>query len=196
MLDRFTDRAKRVLALGVRTAQSLRHDHVGPEHLLWGLAEDGAGVAVTVLTTLGAGPERLLAELRQRMEPGTAEVPPDQLQQSEPAQALIARACKEADQLSHHFIGTEHLLLAVLAEGDGVASLALDALNIEPDQIRQGIFRMIAAETSGAARPRPTPGHGPVNTGEFALAAEVVAAWPNLPGHVRQAIVSLVRTRG
>lgn len=144
MIDtrRMTDRSRRVLALAESQATRMRAVNVEPEHVLLGLAEEGKGVAANVLRRAGAGFEQLKSAL-------DAIVPPVDCWQSEPlswsekAVQAVNRAYEEMQPLNHNYVGTEHLLLAISREADGLVPRLLTACAVRPEDIRCETYNLL-----------------------------------------------------
>jgi ATP-dependent Clp protease ATP-binding subunit ClpA len=148
----FTLRAKNVFELSLREALQLGHSHIGPEHILLGLISEGQGVAAEVLVKLGADLEKVRRGII-RIQP---HVPIGKL--TERALRAIALAEDEAKVHDHNYIGTEHILLGVLREGEGVAAKALAALGITLEAVRQQVEEIISqGQQSPSANTPATP---------------------------------------
>jgi predicted dehydrogenase len=137
----YTPRAQQVLALARKAADRFNHNFVGTEHILIGLVDLGQGVAVTVLAKLGLDSETVRKEVTKNIGPG-----PDRRQIGNPpytprAKKVLALAAKEAKRLKHTYVGTEHILLGLLREGDGVGWRVLKNLGVDVEQTRLEILR-------------------------------------------------------
>ncbi len=150
-LDRFTQRARRVLAFAQEEAERLNHSYIGTEHLLLGLLREETGVAGKVLRELNVSPERV-TELVERITGPGRRTPFSKIDLTPRTKRVIELAVDEARRLGQHYIGTEHLLLGLIRQGDGVAIDILRQLGVSPEQIRR--------ETQKALQetPRPTEG--------------------------------------
>src|SRR5580698_4890152 len=137
-MSNFTPRAQQVLALARKEADRLNHNFLGTEHLLLGLIKLGQGVAVNVLQGMGIDLETVRLEVEKQTPSG-------------PDQKVIALAQKEAKNLNHTYVGTEHLLLGLLREGDGVAAKVLRALDVDIEEARQEILKEL--DPNFAAQP-------------------------------------------
>jgi ATP-dependent Clp protease ATP-binding subunit ClpC len=143
MFERFTDRARRVVVGAQEEARALSHDFIGTEHILLGLVREGQGVAAKAIESLGISPEAV----RQRVEDA---VPPGEHARSggipftPRAKRVLEMSRREAQQLGHHYIGTEHILLALLREGDGVGAQVLAALGADLDGVRERVVQLLA----------------------------------------------------
>lgn len=151
--DRFNDRAKRVLALAQDEAIRLGHRHLGSEHLLLGLVREGEGVAARALDALGVK----LAELRRAVESRVprAESPtaPSEVTLTPRAKKIIELAIEESRALGHSHVGTEHLLLGLVREGEGVAADALTSLGVSLEKLRQQVIATIGQQHGSSPLP-------------------------------------------
>ena len=140
-MNDFTPRAQQVLALARREAERLNHNYVGTEHLLLGLIKLGQGVAVNVLQKMGLDLERVRAEVEKHVgsHPETNMV--GNFPYTPRVKKVLALAGKEAKALNHSFVGTEHILLGLLREGEGVASRVLQSLAVDPARTRNEILK-------------------------------------------------------
>ncbi|MGC9038946.1 MAG: ATP-dependent Clp protease ATP-binding subunit, partial [Roseiflexus sp.] len=151
--DKFTKRAKQVLQIATEEARAFNHPYIGTEHILLGLIREGEGVAARVLDELGVK----LAQARHAVEfiVGHGEGPPRQDQDlTARAKKVIAYAVEEAKRLNHHYIGTEHLLLGLVRNGEGVATGVLDILGVSLEQVRTNVMRVLR-QGAGAGVERP-----------------------------------------
>ena len=146
MFQRFTDRARRVVVQAQKEAGMLGHDYLGTEHVLLGLIHDGNGVAAKALEALGIGSDAV----RQRVEEVTVrgeQVPSGRIPFTEQAKDVLKLALQESHDLGHDYIGTEHILLGLIREGDGVAAGVLSALGADLDRTRQQVIRLLGQES-------------------------------------------------
>ena len=151
-LDRFTQRARRVLALAQEEAERLNHTYIGTEHLLLGMVKEENGIAGQVLRRLGVTPQKV-EEMVLRMSGPGRRTPHSKPDLTPRIRRVIELAVDEARRMGHHYIGTEHLLLGLVRLGDGMAVDILKSLGLSLEQIRRETNRMIQ-ETTAAARPR------------------------------------------
>ncbi|MGB7115378.1 MAG: ATP-dependent Clp protease ATP-binding subunit [Anaerolineales bacterium] len=151
-MERFTQRARRVLSLAHQEAEHMRHHHIGTEHLLLGLIREEGGVAGRVLRELGLEVNRV-QEIVERMT-GTGQYKGSKLELSPGMQQVLELAVEEARQLGHHYIGTEHLLLGLVNYDEGIALDVLKKLGVTSEQIRRQTRRVL--QESSASR-RSTP---------------------------------------
>ena len=170
MFERFTDRARRVLVLAQDEARALEHDFLGTEHILLGMLAEGEGVASKALTELGfeldAVRERVLGVI-PRGAPGTASGAPPFTPR---AKKVLELSLREALELTHNYIGTEHLLLGLIREGEGVAAQVLTAAGVEAVAVRSKVLTLLAGHQPAAVLGRTTPAGG-----QIAVRAKAVA---------------------
>ncbi|MBI4606862.1 MAG: hypothetical protein HY721_33270 [Planctomycetes bacterium] len=155
MFDRFTDRARRVMALARKEAQRLNHDYIGTEHLLLGLIQEGAGCAAKVLKSLGVEIDRIRREIEKNVQSGPIVVTMGQLPFTARAKKVLELSMEEANELGHNYIGTEHLLLGLIRENDGVAAQVLLELNLKLEDARAEVLELLGEP---ARRRRSMPG--------------------------------------
>jgi ATP-dependent Clp protease ATP-binding subunit ClpC len=141
-MERFTQRARRVLSLAQEEAERMQHSYIGTEHLLLGLMREEGGVAGRVLSELGLD-QRRVEELVERMTSSKRTSGPAQMDLSPSTKKVLELAVDEARRLGHHYIGTEHLLLGLVRQTDGVAIEVLKRLNINPEDIRRQTRRIL-----------------------------------------------------
>lgn len=155
--DKFTKRAKQVLQYATEEARSFNHPYIGTEHILLGLIREGEGVAARVLEDLGVK----LSQARHSVEfiVGAGEGPVHQDQDlTARAKKVIAFAVEEARRLNHHYIGTEHLLLGLVRNGEGVATGVLDILGVSLEQVRTQVLRVLRQTPGASPADRPSAG--------------------------------------
>ncbi len=142
MFERFTDRARRVVVLAQEEARMLNHNYIGTEHLLLGLVHEGEGVAAKVLESLGIS----LGAVRQQVEEIIGQgqqAPAGHFPFTPRAKKVIELAQREANDLGHNYIGTEHLLLGLVREGEGVAAQVLVKLGADLAGVRQQVVHLL-----------------------------------------------------
>lgn len=147
--DHFTKRAQRVMALAQEEAQHFNHNYIGTEHLLLGLVKEGEGAAAQVLSNLGIEATKLRSAVELIIGRGEKQVT-GEIGLTPRAKKVIELGHDEAHRLSHEYIGTEHLLLGLIREGDGVAATVLGTLGVKLEQARAELSKVVAA----AAGPR------------------------------------------
>ncbi len=142
-MNNFTPRAQQVLTLSRKEAQRFKHNYVGTEHLLLGLIKLGQGVAVNVLERMGLELETVRVEVENQVGSGPEQPLTDSIPYTPRVKKVLALANKEAKQLNHSYVGTEHLLLGLLREGEGVAARVLQSLDIDIQRTRQEVLAEI-----------------------------------------------------
>src|SRR3990167_8564317 len=130
MFNRFTERARKVVILANEEARRFNHDYIGTEHLLLGLIKEGEGVAAAVLQNLGLSLDAIRLEIEKLVKPGPATVVSGDIPFTPKAKKVIELAMDEARNLGHNYIGTEHLLLGLIREGEGIAAQVLVNLGL------------------------------------------------------------------
>jgi ATP-dependent Clp protease ATP-binding subunit ClpC len=160
LFERFTERARQIVVLAHEEAIGLKHDHIGTEHLLLGLVRDSEGLAAHALGSFDITVERVRGEIVRIVGVGQAVVA-GQMPLTPRSKRVLELALREAIGLGHNYIGTEHILLGVLALNDGVAARILVDFGVTPEQIRREVIRRLSA--AGApprplGRPRPPAG--------------------------------------
>ncbi len=157
--DKFTERARHVLALAQVEAENLNHPSIGTEHLLLGLVGEGEGVAARVLTNLGVRLPEVGSAVEFIIGRGVGCV--EDLPRLTPRmKKVIELAVDEARRLDHHYIGTEHLLLGLVREGEGIAAGVLESLGVNLEKVRQQVMQVLgqgAATVSACAPPLGAP---------------------------------------
>ncbi len=149
MFERFTDRARKVMALANQEAQRFNHEYVGTEHILLGLVKEGQGVAANVLHNLGIDLKKIRLEVEKIVKSGPDMVTMGKLPQTPRAKKVIEFAIEEARNLGHNYVGTEHLLLGLLREHDGVAAQVLMNLGLKLDEVRAEVLNILGATMEG-----------------------------------------------
>ncbi len=142
-MNNFTPRAQQVLALARKEAERFNHNYVGTEHVLLGLIKLGQGVAVNVLEKMGLQLETVRVEVEKQVGKGPDQTISGQIPYTPRVKKVLSLADKEAKQLNHSYVGTEHLLLGLLHEGEGVAARVLNSLNISIQTTRQEVLAEI-----------------------------------------------------
>ena len=140
-MNNFTQRAQQVLALSSKEATRLNHNYVGTEHLLLGLIKLGEGVAVNVLQNMGLSLENVRLEVEKHVGAAPATKTGGDIPYTPRVKKVLALAGKEAQVLNHSYVGTEHLLLGLLREGEGVAAQVLKSLDVDPMRARNEILK-------------------------------------------------------
>jgi len=149
MFNRFTERARKVILLAKEEAKRFNHDYIGTEHILLGLVREGEGVAAAVLANFGLIPDKIRLEVEKLVQPGPTTVVSGDLPFTPKAKKVIELAMDEARALGHNYIGTEHLLLGLIREGEGVASQVLVNLGMELEKVREEVMNLLGSEVPG-----------------------------------------------
>ncbi|KPJ54479.1 hypothetical protein AMJ39_00175 [candidate division TA06 bacterium DG_24] len=156
MQDRFTERVKRVMYLAREEAARLQHDYIGTEHLLLGLIREGEGVAALVLMNLGLDLETLRQAVEDVAPAGGGTLTISEIPLNPNAKRSLELAVEEARSLGHSYIGTEHLLLGLLKEGEGVASMVLKKLGVSLEQVKEETVNLLGGAMK-EFHPHPQP---------------------------------------
>ncbi|MGJ4120996.1 ATP-dependent Clp protease ATP-binding subunit [Corynebacterium macclintockiae] len=180
MFERFTDRARRVVVLAQEEARALNHNYIGTEHILLGLIQEGEGVAAKALESMGISLDAVRTEVKDII--GTGGHPPSGYIPFTPrAKKVLELALREALQLGHKYIGTEHILLGLIREGEGVAAQVLVKLGADLSRVRQQVIQLLSGyegnEEEGGGEPAAA---GVGSTGEGA---------PSRPGQKSNSLV-------
>jgi len=145
MFERFTDRARKVMALANQEAQRFNHEYIGTEHVLLGLVKEGSGVGATVLKNLDVDIKKLRLEVEKQVKSGPDMVTMGKLPQTPRAKKVIEYAIEEARSLNHNYVGTEHILLGILRETEGIAAQVLMSVGLKLEDVRQEVLNLLGA---------------------------------------------------
>jgi len=159
MFERFTDRARRVVVLAQEEARLLNHNYIGTEHILLGLIHEGEGVAAKALESLGISLEAVRQQVEEIIGQGQA-TPTGHIPFTPRAKKVLELSLREALQLGHNYIGTEHILLGLIREGEGVAAQVLQKLGADLNRVRQTVIQLLSGYTGGkgeGASPEQSP---------------------------------------
>ena len=156
MFQRFTERAQKVLVLAQEEARRLKYPYIGTEHILLGLIREGEGIAARVLEQMNVSADKVKTAVEQMVETGNQPVPAD-IPPTPRAKRVLELAVEESRQLGHNYVGTEHLLLGLIREGEGVAAQVLIALGANLERVRQQVINMLGGAPGGG---QPSGGHG------------------------------------
>ena len=146
MFERFTDRARKVMALANQEAQRLDHAHLGTEHVLLGLIKEGSGVGANVLKNFDIDLKKVRVEVEKLAQKKGDSSPSGKLPQTPRTKQVIGYAIEEARSLSHNYVGTEHLLLGLIRETEGIASKVLQSLGLKLEEVRQALLTLLVAD--------------------------------------------------
>ncbi|MBA3339584.1 MAG: AAA family ATPase, partial [Geodermatophilaceae bacterium] len=160
MFERFTDRARRVVVLAQEEARMLNHNYIGTEHILLGLIHEGEGVAAKALESLGISLEAVRSQVEEIIGQGQ-QAPSGHIPFTPRAKKVLELSLREALQLGHNYIGTEHILLGLIREGEGVAAQVLGKLGADLNRVRQQVIQLL----SGYQGKEPATSGGPAEGG-------------------------------
>ncbi len=171
MFERFTDRARRVVVLAQEEARMLNHNYIGTEHILLGLIHEGEGVASKALESLGISLESVREQVQEIIGQGQ-QAPTGHIPFTPRAKKVLELSLREALQLGHNYIGTEHILLGLIREGEGVAAQVLVKLGADLSRVRQQVIQLISGYQGG--KEGATAGVGPGASTEGTPAGSLV----------------------
>ena len=160
MFERFTDRARRVVVFAQEEARMLNHNYIGTEHILLGLIHEGEGVAAKALESLGISLDAVRQQVEEIIGRGQ-QAPSGHIPFTPRAKKVLELSLREALQLGHTYIGTEHILLGLIHEGDGVAAQVLVKLGADLNRTRQQVIWLLTGR-AGAGVYRLRPGADPL----------------------------------
>ena len=166
MFNRFTERARKVILLAKEEAKRFNHDYIGTEHILLGLIREGEGVAAAVLQNLGLSSDQIRLEVEKLVQLGPSTIVSGDIPFTPKAKKVIELAMDEARNLGHNYIGTEHLLLGLIREGEGIAAQVLVNLGLDLGKVRQEVMELL-----GSTAPGYSVGPAPAKTKTPALDA-------------------------
>ena len=167
MFERFTDRARRVVVLAQEEARLLNHNYIGTEHILLGLIHEGEGVAARALESMGISLESVRSQVVEIIGQG-AQAPSGHIPFTPRAKKVLELSLREALQLGHNYIGTEHILLGLIRVGVGVAAQVLQKLGAELHKVRQTVIQLL----SGAQGDEPSSAESSGSSGRSRGASE------------------------
>ena len=182
--DRFTKRARHVLTLAQEEARSFQHNYIGTEHLLLGLVREGEGIAAQVLRNLGVEVNQVRSAVEAIIGRGDRIVT-GEVGFTPRAKKVIELAVDEARRLNHRFIGTEHLLLGLIREGEGVASGVLESLGVRLDQARTEVLRVLRQHQQEAPAVPPVPAEAAELLAEEEQGLDCANCGARSPGYFR-----------
>ncbi|MCO6046839.1 ATP-dependent Clp protease ATP-binding subunit [Aeoliella sp. ICT_H6.2] len=149
MYERFTDRARKVMQLANQEAQRFNHEYIGTEHVLLGLIKEGSGVAANVLKNLDVDLRKIRLEVEKLVQSGPDMVTMGRLPQTPRAKKVIEYSMEEARNLNHNYVGTEHILLGLLREQEGVAAQVLMNLGLKLEEVRDEVLNLLGHGLEG-----------------------------------------------
>jgi ATP-dependent Clp protease ATP-binding subunit ClpC len=150
LFERFTDRARRVVVLAQEEARLLNHNYIGTEHILLGLIHEGEGVAAKALESLGISLEAVRSQVEEIIGQGGSS-PSGHIPFTPRAKKVLELSLREALQLGHNYIGTEHILLGLIREGEGVAAQVLVKLGADLSRVRQQVIQLLSGYSGPGA---------------------------------------------
>ncbi len=150
MFNKFTERARKVILLAKQEAKRFNHDYIGTEHILLGLLREGEGVAAAVLQSLGMNLNNIRLEVEKLVQLGPTTVVSGDLPFTPKAKKVMELAMEEARTLGHNYIGTEHLLLGLIREGEGVASQVFMNMGLDLEKVREEVIKLLGSTTPGS----------------------------------------------
>ena len=156
MFERFTDRARRVVVLAQEEARMLNHNYIGTEHILLGLIHEGEGVAAKALESLGISLEAVRQQVEEIIGQGQ-QAPSGHIPFTPRAKKVLELSLREALQLGHNYIGTEHILLGLIREGEGVAAQVLVKLGADLNRVRQQVIQLLHTYQGQQPMTAPAP---------------------------------------
>jgi ATP-dependent Clp protease ATP-binding subunit ClpC len=154
MYERFTDRARKVMQLANQEAQRFNHEYIGTEHILLGLVKEGSGVAANVLKNLDVDLRKIRLEVEKLVQSGPEMVTMGKLPQTPRAKKVIEYSMEEARNLNHNYVGTEHILLGLLREQEGVAAQVLMNLGLKLEEVREEVLNLLGHGIEGESSER------------------------------------------
>ena len=154
MFNRFTERARKVIILAKEEARRFNHDYIGTEHLLLGLIREGEGVAAAVLQKMGLSLQNIRLEIEKLVQPGPTTQILGDIPFTPRAKKALELSAEEARSLGHNYIGTEHLLLGLIREGEGVASQVLMNLGLDLNKVRNEVMGLLGSALPGTGQPQ------------------------------------------
>jgi ATP-dependent Clp protease ATP-binding subunit ClpC len=160
MYERFTDRARKVMQLANQEAQRFNHEYIGTEHVLLGLIKEGSGVAANVLKNLDVDLRKIRLEVEKLVQSGPDMVTMGKLPQTPRAKKVIEYAMEEARNLNHNYVGTEHILLGLLREHEGVAAQVLMNLGLKLEEVREEVLNLLGHGIEGSEGGERQPSGG------------------------------------
>ena len=183
MFERFTDRARRVVVLAQEEARFLNHGYIGTEHLLLGLLREGQGIAAKALTALDVDLHVVRDRVREIIGEGNVAEFEGHIPFTPRSKRVLELSLREALQLGHNYIGTEHILLGLVREGEGVGAQILAALGADLNRVRQQVIGLLHGS------------HGQATRGGRSVSADVTIAGRAVPGRRERTLVSGFRVR-
>src|SRR5882672_5493290 len=164
MFNRFTERARKVIVYAKEEARRFNHDYIGTEHLLLGLIREGEGVAAAVLQKLGLDLETIRIEVEKLVQPGPQTQVLGDIPFTPRSKKALELSAEEARALAHNYIGTEHLLLGLVKEGEGIAYRVLLNLGLDLGKLRNEVMELLGSGIPGYGQQQQEAGKAPGKT--------------------------------
>jgi ATP-dependent Clp protease ATP-binding subunit ClpC len=181
VFERFTDRARRGVVLAQEEARMLNHNYIGTEHILLGLIHEGEGVAALALESLNISLEAVRQQVEEIIGQGQA-APTGHIPFTPRAKKVLELSLRESLQLGHNYIGTEHVLLGLIREGEGVAAQVLQKLGADLNRVRQTVISLLSGYPIAASGEMPTTGWTPPSeTKRWTPASGPTCPWCSMP---------------
>ncbi len=167
MFERFSDRARRAVVLAQEEARMLNHNYIGTEHLLLGLIHEGEGAAARVLDSFEVDLDRVRSLVKEMVGPGGGRPVLGHIPFTPRAKKVLELSLRESRDLGHGDIGTEHLLLGLIREGDGVGAQVMERVGLRLPEVRQAVVEVVGA--AGGAAAQPEFAEGEISPEEFII---------------------------
>src|SRR5215471_1853186 len=198
MFERFTDRARRVVVLAQEEARMLNHNYIGTEHILLGLIHEGEGVAAKALESLGISLEAVRQQVEEIIGQGQ-QAPSGHIPFTPRAKKVLELSLRESLQLGHNYIGTEHILLGLIREGEGVAAQVLVKLGADLSRVRQQVIQLLSGYAGSKEGQAPSGGGSGEGQPSGSLVLDALVAGSRYRGDFEERLKKVlkeIRTRG
>lgn len=188
MFERFTDRARKVIQLANMEAQRLNHEYIGTEHLLLGLIKESSGVAQHVLKNLDLDLEKCRVECLKLVQPGPEAVTMGKLPMTPRTKRCVENAIQWARDLGHNYVGTEHLLLGLITETEGIAAQVLANFNVKLETVKEEVLNLLGQNSKETAKERQQQKLALIHHGKLLkdLTADWLINWVGQRHHCNQ----------
>ncbi|MFM2357309.1 MAG: hypothetical protein RJA61_46 [Candidatus Parcubacteria bacterium] len=178
MFERFTDRARKVMALANQEATRLNHDFIDTEHILLGLVKEGSGNGANTLKNLDLDLRKIRLEVEKKISAGSTPTLPGKLPQNPKAKSVIVHAIEESRNFGHNYVGTEHILLGLLLETEGIAGIVLAGLGLTIEAVREEVLNFLKEQDADSSdQTKLGQIHPPLLQGSIVGNSEEVIAW-------------------
>ena len=195
MYERFTDRARKVMQLANQEAQRFNHEYIGTEHILLGLVKEGSGVAANVLKNLDIDLRKIRLEVEKIVQhgPGGEQVVMGRLPHTPRAKKVIDYSVEEARNLNHNYVGTEHLLLGLLREEEGVAAQVMMNLGLKLEDVREEVLNLLGHNLPSGSSAKTKAPRVATSSSDSELGSEASTAPESLTIHQLELIHERIR---